>query len=134
MAEAATQLAQIMANMQVDTRNKIFSLYTEKNNEYLQIQQKFEGNLYNNVDRMKKLFPGEKGDEKIMDYTFKQLEEIAQRSSDFAKSMNDDMTKVLGIIDDGMTEITGLATKYFQPAEPNQPALTQNVVDAIEAK
>lgn len=134
MAEAATQLAQIMANMQVDTRNKIFSLYTEKTNEYLQIQQKFEGNLYNNVDRMKKLFPGEKGDEKIMDYTFKQLEEIAQRSSDFAKSMNDDMTKVLGIIDNGMKEITGLATKYFQPAQPNQSALTQNVVDAIEAK
>lgn len=131
MAEAATQLAQIMANMQVDTRNKILSLYAEKTNEYLQIQQKFEGNLYNNVDRMKKLFPGEKGDEKIMDYTFNQLEEISQRSSDFAKSMNDDMTKVLGIIDNGMTEITGLATKYFQPAKPNQPAFTQNVVDAI---
>lgn len=133
MAEAATQLAQIMADIQADTRNKIFSLYTEKTNEYLQVQQKMENNLYNNVDRMKKLFPDEKGAEKIMDYTFKQFEEIAQSSSDFAKSMNTDMTKVLGIIDSGMTEITGLATKYFRPAEPNQPAFTQSVIDVIES-
>jgi hypothetical protein len=37
--------------------------------------------------------------------------------------MNEDIKKVFGIIDDGMTEITGLATKYFQPAKPNQPTL-----------
>lgn len=131
MAEAATQLAQIMASMQVDTRNKILTLYKEKTNEYLEIQKKFEENLYNNVYRMQKLFPGENSDEKIMDYTFKQLEEITQRSSDFVKSMNEDMRKVLVIIDNGMTEITGLAAKYFKAAEPNQPALTQRVVDQI---
>lgn len=134
MAEAATQLAQIMANMQADTRNKIISLYTEKTNEYLAIQQKFEDSLYTNVDRMKKLFPDEKGKDKIMEYTFKQLEEIAQRSADFAKSLNADMTNVLGIIDCGMKEINGLAAKYFHPAQPNQPAITQNVVDAMESQ
>ncbi len=134
MAEAATRLAQIMVNMQADTRNKILSLYTEKTNEYLTIQQKFENNLYITVDRMKKMFPGEKGEDRIMDYTFKQLAEIAQRSSDFAKALNSDMTNVLGIIDSGMKEINGLAAKYFQPVEPNHPALTQNVVDTIETK
>ena len=28
--------------------------------------------------------------------------------------------------------MNGLAAKYFMPAEPNQKALTQNVVDAYE--
>lgn len=130
MAEAATKLAAIMANMQADTRSRILTLYTEKTNEYLGIQQKFEDNLYSTVDRMKKLFPGEKGDEKIMEYTFKQLDAIAERSSDFVKSLNADMTKVLGGIDITMSEMNSLAGKYFMPAEPNQKALTQNVVDA----
>ncbi|GFI24589.1 hypothetical protein IMSAGC011_03391 [Lachnospiraceae bacterium] len=132
MAEAATRLEQIMANMHVETRSKIFILYKEKTNEYLESQQKFEDSLLDKVEKMKKLFPGEKGEERIMDYYFQQLDVIAQRSADFANSMNNDMIKVLGIIDDGMKEITGLATKYFKPAEPNQPALTQNVVDLIE--
>lgn len=134
MADAATQLAQIMANMQAATRNKIFSLYTEKTEQYLVIQRKFEDNLYYNVDRMKKLFPGEKGEDRIMEYAFKQLEEIACRSSDFAKTLNADMVNVLGNIDCGMKEINGLAAKYFQTAQPNQPALTQTLVDSIESK
>lgn len=133
MAEAATRLAQIMGDMQVETRSKIFILYKEKTNDYLESQQTFEDSLLDKVERMKKLFPGEKGEEKIMDYYFQQLNDIAQRSTDFANSMNADMKKVLGIIDDGMKEITGLATKYFKPAEPNQPALTQNVVNSIES-
>lgn len=132
MAEAATRLEQIMANMHVETRSKIFILYKEKTNEYIESQKKFDDSLLDKVEKMKKLFPGEKGEERIMDYYFQQLDVIAQRSADFAKSMNNDMIKVLGIIDDGMKEITGLATKYFKPSEPNQPALTQNVVDFIE--
>ena len=134
MAEAATRLEQIMVNMQVETRSKIFVLYQEKTNGYLESQQQFEDKLFEKVEKMKKLFLGEKGEDKIMDYYFEQLDVIAQRSADFAKSMNEDMVKVLGTIDDGMKEMTGLATKYFKPAEPGKPALTQNVVDEIEGK
>lgn len=134
MAEAATRLEQIMVNMQVETRSKIFVLYREKSNEYLEAQTKFEDKLDDRIEKMKKMFPDEKGEEKIMDYYFEQLDVIQKRSTDFAKNMNDDMVKVLGAIDDGMKEMTGLATKYFKPAEPNQQALTQNVVDAIESK
>ena len=134
MAEAAARLEQIMVNMQVETRSKIFVLYTEKTNEYLEAQTKFEDKLNDRVEKMKKMFPGEKGEEKIRDYYFEQLDVVQKRSTDFTKNMNDDMVKVLGTIDDGMKEMTGLATKYFKPAEPNQPALTQNVVDAIELK
>lgn len=132
MAEAATRLEQIMVNMQVETRSKIFVLYQEKSNGYLESQHQFEDKLLEKVEKMKKLFPGDKGEDKIMDYYFEQLGVIAQRSADFAKSMNEDMVKVLGTIDDGMKEMTGLATKYFKPAEPGQSALTQNVVDRIE--
>ena len=48
--------------------------------------------------------------------------------------MNEDMKNVFGVIDSGIQDIKGLATKYFQPAEPNQPALTQNVVNLMESK
>lgn len=134
MSEAATCLEQTMANIQVETRSKIFVLYEEKTNSYLRSQQQFEDKLFETVEKMKTLFPGEKGEDKIMDYYFEQLHEIAQRSADFVKSMNEDMVKVLGSIDDGMKEMTGLATKYFKPAEPGQPALTQNILDGIEEK
>lgn len=134
MAEAATRLEQIMVNMQVETRSKIFVLYQEKTNAYLKSQEQFEDKLVEKVEKMKKLFPGEKGEEKISDYYFSQLDVIAQRSADFVNSMNEDMGKVLGSIDNGMKEMTGLATKYFKPAEPGQQALTQNVVERIETK
>lgn len=134
MAESATRLGQIMANMHLETRNKIFVLYQEKTEEYLETQTKFEDKLDDRIVKMKKMFPGEKGEEKIMDYYFEQLDIIQKRSTDFTKNMTDDMVKVLGAIDDGMKEITGLATKYFKPATPSQQALTQKVVDTIESK
>lgn len=134
MAEAAAQLAQIMANMQVETRSKILALYTEKEKEYLDIQSKYKQEMFETVNSLKETFPDGTGDDIIKDEVKTQLKNISERSVAFSKLMNEDMKKVFGIIDDGMKEITGLATKYFQPAKPNQPALTQNVVDAIEAK
>jgi hypothetical protein len=111
-----------------------FYLEKSKANEYLISQHKFEDNLYDRVEKMKKLFPGEKGEDKIMDYYFQQLEVISKRSEDFTKAMNDDMINVLGIIDGGMKEMTGLATKYFKPADAGQVALSQTVIDGIEQK
>lgn len=134
MAEAATRLESIMVDMQYETRSKIFALYAEKSDEYLEAQTKFEDRLIDRIEKMKKMFPDKKGEEKIRDYYFEQIDVIQKRSTDFLNNMNDDMNKVLGTIDDGMKEMTGLATKYFKPAEPDQQALTQNVVDAIESK
>jgi hypothetical protein len=132
MAEAATRLEQIMVNMQVDTRSKIVALYYEKTREYLEIQTKFEDRLNARVEQMKKMFPGKEGEERMLDYYYEQLDVIQKRSSDFLKNLDDDMFKVMGTIDDGMKEMTGLATKYFKPAVSNEQAITQNVVNAIE--
>ena len=132
MAEAAAQLAQIMANMQVETRSKILALYTEKEKGYLDIQSKYKQEMFKTVNSLKETFPDGTGDDIIKDEVKTQLKNISERSVSFSKLMNEDMKKVFGIIDDGMTKITTLAEKYFQPAKPNQPALTQNVVDAIE--
>lgn len=134
MAEAAAQLAQIMANMQVETRSKILALYTEKEKEYLDLQDKYKKQMFDTVKSLKETFPDGTGEDIIKDEVKTQLKNISERSSAFSKLMNEDMKNVFGIIDSGMQEITGLATKYFQPAEPNQPALIQNVVDAIEMK
>ena len=134
MAEAAAQLAQIMANMQVETRSKILALYTEKEKEYLDLQDKYKKQMFDTVKSLRDTFPDGTGEDIIRDEVKTQLKNISERSAAFSKLMNEDMKKVFGIIDSGMQEITGLATKYFQPAEANQPALTQNVVDAIEMK
>ena len=48
--------------------------------------------------------------------------------------MHEDMKNVFGIIDNGIREIGGVATKYFQPSNPNSPSLTQNVIGKIEEK
>lgn len=134
MAEAAAQLAQIMANMQVETRSKILVLYAEKEKEYLDLQDKYKKQMFDTVKSLRETFPDGTGEDFIKDEVKTQLKNISERSSAFSKLMNEDMKNVFGIIDSGMQEITGLATKYFQPAEANQPALTQNVVDAIEMK
>lgn len=132
MAEAATQLAHTIANMQIEVRNKILILYTEKEKEYLDLQEKYKKQMYDSTKNLKEIFPDGSGDDIIRDEVMTQLKNITERSTEFSKLMRKDMEKVFGIIDNGMQEITGLATKYFKPAEPNQPSLTQNVIDLIE--
>jgi F0F1-type ATP synthase membrane subunit b/b' len=134
MADAAAQLAQIMANMQVETRSKILALYTEKEKEYLDLQDKFKKQMFDTVKSLRETFPDGTGEDIIKDEVKIQLKNISERSSAFSKLMNEDMKNVFGIIDSGMQEITGLATKYFQLTESSQRALTQNVVDVIEMK
>jgi hypothetical protein len=134
MAEAATQLAEIMANMQTETRSKILALYTEKEKEYLDLQDKYKKQMFDTVKSLREIFPDNSGEDIIKEEVKIQLKNISERSSEFSKLMNEDIRNVFGIIDNGMQEISGLATKYFQPAEPSQSALTQDVVDAIEVK
>lgn len=134
MAEAATQLAEIMANMQTETRSKILALYTEKEKEYLDLQDKYKKQMFDTVKSLREVFPDNSGEDIIKEEVKIQLKNISERSSEFSKLMNEDIRNVFGIIDNGMQEISGLATKYFQPAEPSQSALTQDVVDAIEVK
>ena len=134
MAEAATQLAEIMANMQTETRSKILALYTEKEKEYLDLQDKYKKQMFDTVKSLREIFPDNSGEDIIKEEVKIQLKNISERSSEFSKLMNEDISNVFGIIDNGMQEISGLATKYFQPAEPSQSALTQDVVDAIEVK
>lgn len=129
MAEAAAQFEQIMANLQVETRSKILALYTEKEKEYLDLQSQYRIQMFETAANLRKLFPDGSGEEIIKDEIISQLKNIAERSAAFSKLMNEDMKKVFGIIDSGMQEITGLATKYFQPNGGNQPALTQKIVD-----
>lgn len=134
MAEAAAQLAEIIANMQVEVRSKILALYTEKEKEYLDLQEKYKRQTFDTVKSLRETFPDGLGEDIIKDEVRTQLKNISERSSEFSKLMNEDMKNIFGIIDSGMQEITGLATKYFKPAEQNQSALTQNIVEAIEMK
>lgn len=133
MAEAAAQLAQIIANMQVETRGKILTLYKEKTKEYLDLQEQHKKNMVDTVKNLREIFPDGTGEDIIKDEVQNQFKNIRECEMNFQKLMNKDLENVLGIIDSGMKEITGLATKYFKPAEPNQSALTQNVVDSIGA-
>lgn len=134
MATAATQLARVIADMETETRNKVLALYTEKEKEYLDLQAKYKKEMFETVKNIKEAFPDGSGEDIARDELATQLKAIADRSVAFSTLMNEDMKRVFGIIDDGMKEITGLAAKYFQPAQPNQAALTQNVVNMIENK
>ncbi len=134
MAEAAARLAEVMSNIEVETRGKILSLYAEKEKEYLDLQDKYRTQMFDTVKKLKEIFPDGTGEDIISEEIRTQLKNISERSVAFTKLMNEDMKNVFGVIDSGIQDIKGLATKYFQPAEPNQPALTQNVVNLIESK
>lgn len=134
MAEAAARLAEVMSNIEVETRGKILSLYAEKEKEYLDLQDKYRTQMFDTVKKLKEIFPDGTGEDIISEEIRTQLKNISERSVAFTKLMNEDMKNVFGVIDSGIQDIKGLATKYFQPAEPNQPALTQNVVNLMESK
>lgn len=134
MAEAAARLAEVISNIEVETRGKILSLYAEKEKEYLDLQDKYRTQMFDTVKKLKEIFPDGTGEDIISEEIRTQLKNISERSVAFTKLMNEDMKNVFGVIDSGIQDIKGLATKYFQPAEPNQPALTQNVVNLMESK
>ncbi len=125
MAESAVQLANLIANMQVDTRSKVLSLYKQKEEEYLDLQVRYKKEMLNTVRSLQEIFPGDLGTEVIANEVSTQLKSIAERSMNFTNLMNDDMKNIFGIIDDGMKEITGLATKYFQVSN-NHHVLTDS--------
>lgn len=134
MAQAATQLAQIMANIQVETRTKILTLYTNKENEYLDLQTKYKKEMFETVKNLQETFPDGSGEEVIREEVKTQLKNISDRSAAFSKLMNKDMENIFGQIGTQTDKVMELASKYFRPAEPNQPSITQNVVDLIENK
>lgn len=129
MADAAVQLANVIANMQVETRSKILNLYTDKEKEYLDLQAKYKKDMFDTIKCLKETFPDSTGDVIIQQEIQTQLKVIAERSQEFSKLMREDMAKVFGIIDDSMKEINGLATKYFQPSDPNQSSITQAIAN-----
>lgn len=129
MAEAAVRMEQILANITIEARSKVLALYTEKEKEYLDLQAKYRQEMFETIRQLKEVFPDGSGDSIILGEIQNQLKMIAERSAAFSNLMNEDMKTVFGIIDSGVQGITGLAAKYFQPAQPGQPALTQGVVN-----
>ena len=53
MADAETQLAQIIANMEVDSRSKIIDLYREKEKDYLNLQFEYQTKMFDTVKNIK---------------------------------------------------------------------------------
>lgn len=133
MAGAVAQLAQIMADIQVETRNKILALYQEKQKDYLDLQDIYIQGMFKMIKELKETFPDGTADDIMKEVVYTQLKAITENSIAFSNLMNEDMKKVFGIIDDGMKEMQGLTSKYFQLTS-NQPVLTQNIINSIEEK
>lgn len=132
MAEVAARLEQIMVNMQVETRSKIYALYTEKEKEYLDLQDDYRKKMCDTVKSLRDIFPDGTGEDIIKGEVKEQLKNISERSVAFSKLMNKDLDKLIGTIDKETTDTTGLAKKYLLPSSQNQTALTQNAVNVIE--
>lgn len=134
MSESAGKLAKFMASTQAEVRKQVEDLYIEKTKEYLAIQNEHKKQLYEDVKAIKDIFPGGEGDDIIKDEIKTQMNDIVQQTREFQQMLNRDTENLLKMIDEQMREITGIATKYFQPVAPNQPALTQTIINQIEDK
>lgn len=132
MALAAAELGQIILNITAENRDKIFKLYSEHKTKYIEVQNAYTDSVYANVAKMKEIFPGQVGEAKIMEFMLTYIGKITDESCEFAKQLNDDMKKVISVVDSTTTTTSNLAAKYLQPAAPNQPALTENIVETIE--
>jgi len=132
MAEAAAQLAAMMVNLNVEARGRLLDLYEEKTRSYLELQAQCRRELLSSVKEMREMFSDGSFEDEIRAELRRGLEEISTRSSRFSQILLDDQTVVLKNIDAVVGETIGLAAKYFQPPQPRQPALTQNIVDQNE--
>ena len=133
MANAAAELAQIISNIAVDTRSKILALYTEKENEYFDIQKKYKKDLFDTVKMLRELYPDGTGEDIINGEVVSQLKLIAERSTSFSTLLNKDMASVFNIINTTISETSALAQKYFAPT-PNEPAQTEKAIMSLDKK
>ena len=96
------------------------------------MEKAYTNSVFSNVERMKKLFPGEVGEAKSIEFMFLYLSRITEESSAFVKQLDEDLKKVIEIVDSTTVATSNLATKYLQPVAPDQLALTEKVVSYIE--
>lgn len=129
MATAAAELAQIIANIQVDTRGRILALYTEKEKEYIDLQSQYKREMFETVRTLREIYPDGSGEDIIRTEITTQLKAISNRSANFSLLMNEDLKSVFGIINNIVVETSAIASKYFKPSL-NQPAIPEKIVDA----
>lgn len=129
MAEAAERLSSIMASISVEAREKVLTLYTEKKKEYIELQDREKASMLSTIKEIKEIFSDNTAE--ISAVCIEQIKLIAKNSSDFSALLNRDMEKIFITIDKQTDEMGKIASKYFQPAAHNQPAITQNVIDCL---
>lgn len=132
MAKAAAELGGIMVNIHVDARKKVLELYTTKEKEYLELQDSYKVQMFDTVKSLREAFPDGSGEDIIKNEVIKQLQLISDRSVAFCEMLRDDMKKVFKVLDDTIVTVENLGQKYFESQSNNRPALTENIVNAIE--
>ena len=131
MTEAAEKLAQIMVDMEVNNRNKLLSLYMEKEKEYRLVQENYKRDMFKSIAEIKKLLPEELCNDVILDEIKIQLQLMRERANNFNSLIYNDLQNVFGIVDQSIIEITGISKKYLEPPSYVR-ALTENIIDTIE--
>lgn len=131
MTEVAQKLAQIMVELEVNNRNKLLSLYMEKEKEYRLVQENYKKDMFTTIAEIKKILPEELCNDVILDEIKIQLQSMRERSDNFNSLIFNDLQNVFGIVDQSIIEITGISKKYLEPQSSGR-ALTQKIVDTIE--
>lgn len=131
MTEVAQKLAQIMVELEVNNRNKLLSLYMEKEKEYRLVQENYKKDMFTTIGEIKKILPEELCNEVILDEIKIQLQSMRERADNFNSLIFNDLQNVFGIVDQSIIEITGISKKYLEPQSSGR-ALTQKIVDTIE--
>lgn len=131
MTEAAEKLAQIMVDMEVNNRNKLLSLYMDKEKEYRLVQENYKRDMFKSIAEIKKLLPEELCNEVILDEIKIQLQLMRERANNFNSLILNDLQNVFGIVDQSIIEITGISKKYLEPPSSGR-AITEKVIDTIE--
>lgn len=131
MTEVAQKLAQIMVELEVNNRNKLLSLYMEKEKEYRLVQENYKKDMFTTIAEIKKILPEELCNEVILDEIKIQLQSMRERADNFNSLIFNDLRNVFGIVDQSIIEITGISKKYLEPQSSGR-ALTQKIVDTIE--
>ena len=130
MAVAAAELSRIMADIQVETRDRILGLYSEKMKEYLEIQERYKTSMFDTVKQLKELLPEDSGGEMMLNTVLSQTRLMEEQAKKFFDALSQDMANVFKNINGQLETMSNAVSAYLRPSL-DKPALTEGLAGGI---
>ncbi len=128
LADLNSKMTKLMAEMQSEAIEALFTLIEEKKKSYLDVQCAYRKEIINTIKELQELGVGEETTAPILEEGFKK---ITEESATFQSMLVDSVERVSKIIAEDGQRASIRMDDYFRTRE-NEPSLLQKNIDIIE--